>query len=218
MNFYTDETFVVARQAPVRTAVRRACDRLRALHGPGRVIAVSAFGFLLFLLWASLAQVDEVTRGQAQVIPSRKMQVIQSAEPSTIAAILVRSGQRVRRGQLLVRLDDTESSSALGKIEAETGALAARAARLSSEGRGEVGTCAPGPNGVLPTTCGEEAVLQSVRASALRSRLTGLSEAVEQRQRELGEARATADGLRASLALAHRQVEMLEPVAAKSIV
>ncbi|HEY5720938.1 MAG TPA: HlyD family type I secretion periplasmic adaptor subunit [Allosphingosinicella sp.] len=218
MNFHTDEGFVAAERAPVRTAVRGAADRIRGLHGPRLVIAISAFGFLVFLLWASLAQVDEVTRGQAQVIPSSKVQVIQSAEPSTIDAILVRSGQRVRPGQLLVRLDDTESSSALGQIEAENRSLAARADRLASEGRGESGRCAAGPDGTVPAACAEEAVLQSVRASTLRSRLVALGESVEQRRRELGEAQANAEGLRNSLALALRQVEMLEPLAAKLIV
>ena len=218
MNLQTDEGFVAAERAPVRTAVRGTADRIRGLHGPRLVIAISAFGFLLFLLWASLAQVDEVTRGQAQVIPSSKVQVIQSAEPSTIDAILVRSGQRVRPGQLLVRLDDTESSSALGQIEAENRSLAARADRLASEGRGDSGGCTASPDGTVPAACAEEAMLQSVRASTLRSRLIALREAVEQRRRELGEAQASAEGLRNSLALAVRQVEMLEPLAAKMIV
>src|SRR5687767_9336630 len=84
-------------------------SRLAEVRGPRLVILISAIGFGLFLAWAALAQVDEVTRGQGQVIPSSRVQVIQSADPATIREILVRSGQMVREGQLLVRLDDTES-------------------------------------------------------------------------------------------------------------
>lgn len=196
----------------------KGIGRLRQVRGPRLVILVSAIGFLLFLVWASLAQVDEVTRGQGQVIPSSRVQVIQSSEPASIREILVRSGQTVRRGQLLVRLDDTESSAALGQIQAESEALEARAARLGSEGRGGSTTCPPGPDGRVPAVCAEEAALQQVRASALQSRLSALSAAVEQRRRELGEAQATAQSLANSVALAQRNVEMLEPLARRSII
>ena len=57
------------------------------------IVATSAL-FAIFLLWASLAQVDEVTRGQGKVIPSSKLQVITASEPATVSLILVKSGQR----------------------------------------------------------------------------------------------------------------------------
>jgi adhesin transport system membrane fusion protein len=79
-----------------------------------------------------LAQVDEVTRGQGKVIPSSKIQLIQATEPATISELLVRSGQPVKRGQLLARLDNPQSR----QIAAETQALEARSARLASEGWG----------------------------------------------------------------------------------
>ncbi|RJF93453.1 HlyD family type I secretion periplasmic adaptor subunit [Sphingomonas cavernae] len=191
----------------------------RGLGGAGQIIVASAVGMALFLLWASLAQIDEVTRGQGRVIPSSKAQIVQAAEPTTIDAILVRSGQRVRKGQLLVRLDDTQSTSELGQIAAETRSLEARAARLGREGGVGGGTdCTPGTNGQLPAECAQEAALQEVRQSALRSRLSGMSAAVEQRRREYAEAQATIASLRSSVQLAQDQVNMLAPLAAKSIV
>lgn len=206
--------------AGMRTAPRKPqlIDRLRALHGPRLVIALCALGFVLFILWASLAKVDEVTHGQGRVIPSSKVQVIQSADPATIRQILVRSGQQVQKGQLLVRLDDTQSSSELGQIEAETNALTARAARLGSEGQGGGAACAPGPDGNLPPSCANERALAQVRASALQSKMAALNASVEQRRRDLGEAQATVTSLRGSISIAQRQVDMLEPLAQKSIV
>lgn len=210
---------------PVERPVRASPGRIGRLvrwwgnvGGPQRVIVIIAAGFLLFLIWASLAQVDEVTRGQGKVIPTSKLQLIQSAQPATIRSLLVRSGQKVRKGQILVRLDDTESSSALGQIEAENQALALRAARLGSEAEGGTSACPPGPDGKIPANCQQEAALQAVRASALRSKMSGLNAAIEQRRRDLGEAQATIQSLRNSIALQQRQVDMLEPLAAKSIV
>lgn len=190
-----------------------------ALNGPAQIIVISAGGLALFLIWASLAQIDEVTRGQGRVIPSSKAQIVQAAEPTTIESILVRSGQRVRKGQLLVRLDDTQSAAELGQIAAESRSLEARAARLGAEGgAGDSSACAPGPDGKVPPECAQEAALQQVRQSALQSRLSALGSAVEQRRRELAEAQATVSSLQSSVRLAQDQVNMLAPLAAKSIV
>ena len=58
-----------------------------------KLIAISAAGVLLLILWAALAQVDEVTRGMGKVIPTNKVQLVQAAEPATVSAILVRAGR-----------------------------------------------------------------------------------------------------------------------------
>lgn len=181
------------------------------LTGSKRIIVLSALGFVVFLLWAMLAKVDEVTSGQGKVVPSSKVQLIQSAEPATIQELLVRSGQRVKRGQLLARLEDPTSQSRLGEIEAETQSLEARASRLTGEGTGQATNC-------TGADCADEAALRSVRQSALRSRMGALGASADQRRREVAEANATINSLRGSLALAERQVGMLEPLAAKNIV
>ena len=182
------------------------------MNGSQRILLIGALGLFLFLVWASLAQVDEITRGQGRVIPSSKVQVVQASDPSTVSDILVRSGEQVKKGQLLARLDDTDSSSELGQIQAENRSLSARAARLGQEGRGTASDCPPG------APCAEEAVLQQTRQAALRSRLSGLSAAIEQRRRDQSEAQATVSSLQSSVKLARDQVNLLQPLAAKSII
>ena len=174
------------------------------LTGSQRVIVVSAIGFLVFLIWAMLAHVDEVTAGQGKVIPSSKVQLIQATEAATISELLVRSGQQVKRGQLLARLDNPQSR----QIQAETEALEARSARLQAEGLGGSGQSLEG----------EEATLSAVRRQALSSRMSALAATAEQRRREMAEAQATASSLRTSLSLAQQRVQMLEPLATKNIV
>ena len=185
--------------------------RRKPMSSSARVIVIVTVGFLVLLLWAMIAQVDEVTRGQGKVIPSSKLQLIQASDPSRVSELLVRSGQRVRRGELLARLDNTESSSQLGQIQAETESLAARSSRLESEGTGVGSTCAG-------AGCGSEAALKSVRQSALRSKVAALVATADQRRRDGSEAQVTINSLTGSLAIAQRQVGMLEPLAAKNIV
>jgi len=174
------------------------------LTGARRIIVSVAIGFAVFILWAMLAQVDEVTAGQGKVIPSSKVQLIQASEPATVAELMVRSGQRVTKGQLLARLDNPQSR----EIQAETEALEARSARLAAEGLGSSGAGLEG----------EEATLSSVRRQALSSRIAALRASAEQRRREAAEAAATINSLTRSLALAQENVGRLEPLAAKNIV
>lgn len=177
-----------------------------------RLIALCSLGVLVMVLWAAIAPVDEITRGLGKVIPSSKVQLVQAAEPAVISEILVRPGQFVKQGQLLVRLDDSQSASALGQIRVENERLEARAARLEKEGTGAGAGCEPG------TACSEEQRLSEVRRSAAQSRESALSAAVEQRRRDLQEGQATISSLESSVRLSREQVAMLEPLAAKGIV
>lgn len=181
------------------------------LTGARLVIVSSAFAFLLFLVWAALAPVDEVTRGQGRVIPSSKVQIIQAAAPATLSDLLVRGGERVHKGQLLARLEDPQSSSELGQIQAETESLEARAQRLQAEANGGTIDCT-GPE------CHNEIALRAARADALQSKVAGLNATADQHRREAGEAAATISSLQNSLGLAQKQVAMLEPLASKNIV
>ncbi|MXO62244.1 HlyD family type I secretion periplasmic adaptor subunit [Qipengyuania oceanensis] len=187
-------------------------ERFDSWDASRRLIAVSALGLFVLIVWAALAPVDEVTRGMGKVIPSSKAQLVQPAEPATIREILVRAGQSVRKGQLLVRLDDAQSSSELGQLRTETERLQARSQRLTTEaGGGPVG-CAEG------SLCAEEQRLAQVRKATARSREASLASAVEQRRRDLSEGQATVSSLESSLRLSREQVDMLRPLAQQGIV
>ena len=188
--------------------MRRFLDSWQDWDANRKLIAISAIGILVLILWAAVARVDEVTRGMGKVIPSSKVQLVQAAEPATVASILVRAGQTVKRGQILVRLDDSQSSSALGQLETENQRLAARAERLQSEGSGGGGSGLDA----------DEAALSAVRQATARSRQSALGAAVEQRRRDLSEGQATVAALENSARLAQDQVNMLSPLAAKGIV
>lgn len=187
-------------------------QRFEALDASRKLILVSSVGMLTLLGWSSIAEVDEVTRGMGKVIPSSQAQLVQPAEPAVIADILVRSGETVKRGQVLVRLDDSTAASELGQLETENERLEARAARLEGEASGSAMGCEAG------SLCADEQKLQRARLAATRSREAALSAAVEQRRRDLREAEETAASLQQSARLAQEQVKMLEPLAAEGIV
>ena len=184
----------------------------KPMTGARMIIVAAAAAFAVFLLWASLAQVDEVTRGEGKVIPSSKLQVITAADPATVSELLVRSGQRVHKGELLVRLDSPENESQLGQLQAETESLEARASRLSAEGGLSTGAACSGAD------CAGQEALRAARESALRSKVAAANATADQARRDAAEAAGTISSLQSTLALAQKQVAMIEPLAAKNIV
>ena len=64
--------------------------------------------FITIFVWASNAELEEVTRGNGKIIASSKLQVIQNLEGGIINDIAVRTGDRVKEGELLVKLDETK--------------------------------------------------------------------------------------------------------------
>ena len=75
------------------------------------VIILFFIFLVVFVIWAYNSPIEEVTRGQGNVIPSSREQVVQSLDPGIITEILVKEGDIVEKGQVLLKLDDTRSQS-----------------------------------------------------------------------------------------------------------
>ena len=88
---------------------------------------------VLFLIWAAIAQVDEVTRGIGKVTPSRQVQVIQAVDGGIISEILVREGQMVEIGQLLFSIDTTRFTSSVRENRVQYLALLTKADKLNRQ-------------------------------------------------------------------------------------
>ncbi len=191
---------VPAPEAPGRT-VSLAAPRL-APPPPRRpwlaFLSVSLMAAVVgsFLLWAWQAQLEEVTRGNGRVIPSSKEQVIQSLEPGVLTALLVKEGDRVDRGQVLIRMDDTRASALYRELQGKVAALSAQAARLRAEAYGEA-LKFPSEAGALPALIRRETETFNARRKALEE---------------------GADSLKRGIALLDREIEIIDPLVARGLV
>ena len=88
---------------------------------------------VLFATWAHYAEIDQVTRGQGQIIASSRTQIIQSPDGGVLEALLVREGTQVQKGDVLARLERTKVESAYRESEAKVAALSATVSRLRAE-------------------------------------------------------------------------------------
>lgn len=186
-----------------------------------RVIYIVAGFFVAFIAWASFTELEEVTRGDGRVIPSQKTQIIQSAEPGVISEIFVRAGQRIKKDDLLIRLDKTPNAANLGEVEAKVRSLEAQLARLELEQQGKIDQeyeCPAGLKERAPAVCATEAQLFKARVNNLRSRMNVFEEKAEQKRRELREAEFNVTRLEESLKLAEQELRVIKPMAAKKVV
>ena len=88
---------------------------------------------IVAITWASLSKIDQVTRAQGQVIASTRTQIIQSNDGGVIEEMLVKEGDQVKKGEVLVRLDKTKVEAAFLETRSKMVALKATQARLNAE-------------------------------------------------------------------------------------
>jgi adhesin transport system membrane fusion protein len=97
------------------------------------VIGLATLAVLGFLVWSAWAELDQITRARGQVIPTGRVQTVQAAAEGTVNAILVKEGDRVAKGQLLVKLDQVSAGAAVEEGRARVAALKAAMARIEAE-------------------------------------------------------------------------------------
>lgn len=184
-------------------------------------ILILAFIIAAFLTWASWAQIDEVTRGEGRVVPSGKNQVVQSLEGGIVKEIFVKPGAIVKKGDLLLRIDDTGFSSSLGEVAAKNDALRARIIRLRYEVTGDTSTPLSFPDDLMkraPQTVAGERSLYAARQQSLNAQVGILRERLMQRERDLLELKTNIDRLQATVGLAQQEVKLKAPLAEKGVI
>jgi len=166
-----------------------------------------------FVLWASQATLEEVTRGDGRVIPSQRVQVIQNLEGGIVSEILVRDGQIVERDAVLVRIANTAAEADLQGSRAQSATLRAAIARLEAETNGQA---TPNfPTDLLtqaPGLAESERHLMRTRAQQVDAQLAVIRDQIDQRRNEIGEL----DGRIASLVrardLAESELAIIAPL------
>lgn len=174
----------------------------------------------LLLVWAALARVDEVTRGDAKVIPSRQLQLVQSFDGGVVSEILVKEGQVVEKDQLLLKIDETRATSGVRESAAQGFALRAREARLRAlaEGANFRPPQANAGNKEEQRIVEEERRLYEMRLSELNTLLAINQQQLQQRQQELGEMRARKASADRSLDLGQQELAKTRPLLATGAV
>jgi len=166
-----------------------------------------------FLYWASVAALDEVTRGDGRVIPSQRVQVIQNLEGGIVSEILVRDGQIVARDDVLIRIANTSAEADLQGSRAQAAALRGAIARLDAEANERAEPEFP-PDLLAESSeiVAAERRLMAARGEQMEASLAVLRDQAEQRSAEIRETEARIASLDRARNLAQSEFTIIEPL------
>lgn len=78
----------------------------------GRLLLWSLVVFIVIsMLWLFFAKIDVVVTARGKVIPSGEIKIVQPIETGTISAIFIKEGMKVKKGDVLMELDPSVTSS-----------------------------------------------------------------------------------------------------------
>lgn len=177
-----------------------------------------AFALAALLVWAAFAEIDEVTRGEGRVIPSSQIQIVQSMDGGIVSEILVREGETVTQGQVLIRIDPTRFLSSLRENRSQYLALQAKAERLKALSEGRPFEPSAELLAEIPETVKREHSLYFSSRDGLDANISIARQQLEQRQQELNEALSRREQVSRGLALASKELAVSKPLAASGAV
>lgn len=172
----------------------------------------SVFVIIMFI-WAGNSEIDEVTKGSGKVIPSQQIQVIQNLEGGILAQILIKEGQIVEKGQVLLRIDDNSFESNFMESRLRYLEMQAKAARLKAEAEGTSKFVVPQEViKVDPKLAKNEQSLFRNHMRGLKNSLSIIKHQTQKYRHELSEAKSKGVQISKNLKLAKKEMKIITPL------
>jgi adhesin transport system membrane fusion protein len=175
--------------------------------------------FAAFVAWASMTEVAEVTKGEGKVIPSRQNQVVQHIRGGIVTEILVREGDVVKAGQVLLRLQNRDGQADYEEKRSEYLSLSARAARLEAQAQGKASIAFS--RAVLreaPRFAEQQRKVFHARQRQVDAEIGVLRQQLRQREQRLREQRSLVATFRARVASLAAEVNRARPMVRRGAV
>lgn len=195
-----------------------AATRMR----PSKPVVIMLFAIVafvtLFLVWAAVTEVEEVTRGQGQVIPSQEVQIVQSLEGGILQELLVQKGDIVRKGQILLRIRDVHFASEQRGTKAQFVSLEVKKARLSAEANATEFKLSDDIQSKAVEIADNERALYESRQKELHAAYAIHDERIKKASANLKEVKAEVKGLSDNRRLLNKELSMTREMVAKRAV
>jgi membrane fusion protein, adhesin transport system len=181
------------------------------LEASRRMLWLMGGGTVLFFAWAATFSLDKVTRGDGKVLAAVQNQIVQHLEGGIVEAVLVKEGQRVRKGDVLMRITNQFTEAELSNAHTDVTSKRLTLARMEAEMRGASSLVLPAAlvAQAPEIAATEQAVFQS-RKVQLRQETAILDDQARGLQADLAQLRERQSNLRAEEALISKQLNALE--------
>ncbi len=170
------------------------------------------------IIWAYYAKVDEVTRGDGRVVPSRQLQVIQSLDGGIVSEILIKEGELVKVGTPLIKIDETRAVSSLRENKGQYLALLAKQSRLKALAEGAAFNPPAEVQKEVPLVYEQEYALYNASRDELSSIVNIARDQKEQREKELIEVQFKKETAERTYESANKELAANKPLLASGAV
>jgi adhesin transport system membrane fusion protein len=171
----------------------------------------------IFLLWASLTQIDEITRGTGKVVPSGENKIVQNLEGGIVKDIYVKVGNSVTKGQPLLKIDNEKSEAQHDSTAIKFLELEAKEIRLRAESDGKPFTISEEIEKKMPLFITNERSLYQSRQEELMAKIDALIDKKRQKEQELKETTERITHLKRTDSLINEEVKMMEPMVKQGV-
>ncbi|WP_038070816.1 HlyD family type I secretion periplasmic adaptor subunit [Hydrogenovibrio kuenenii] len=177
------------------------------------------FLVIVFLVvWASFTSLDKIIRGEGKVVPSSQIQVVQNLEGGIVSNLFVRTGDKVRKGETLLKLDNTQYSSSFGEAETQKYDLEAQAERLKAEAFDKPFIEKyPSDDPNVTRMFDREKTLYLNQLNQLKTNIHILEQQIVQHRSELEEAHNQSKQLKKSYELLQKEIQIMAPLVKEGI-
>jgi adhesin transport system membrane fusion protein len=191
---------------------------IQSPRGGQMIVWMTLVLLALLVYWMYVSEIDEITRGTGKVIPSSQIQVVQNLEGGILAETSIKEGDIVKKGQLLMRLDETRFSAPYKESRLKYLSLMARAARLRAETEGGKMVVPEEVAKEREEILAREQQLFVSRQNKLETTLGILAEQEIQRKQELAELEDKSRELDRTYKLLKREIDLTAPLVAQGAV
>lgn len=183
------------------------------------VVWVILLVFIWLIVWANYAELDKIVRGEGKVVPSSQIQIIQNLEGGIVEELFIHSGDKVKKGQILIKLDNTQFASSYGESELKEAELTAKAQRLAAEAFNKpfIVSKVPSTDLEIQKLYDREFYLYEARQKQVETTDNILVEQIEQKKLELQDAYSQQKQLTRSLNLLKKEVSFMKPLVKQGI-
>ena len=183
-----------------------------------QLLRLAAVALFIMLIWAAFASIDEVTRGEARVVPTSQLQIVQSVDGGVVTELLVKEGQTVEAGQMLLKIDPTRFVSSMLESRSAQLAMQAKVLRLQALTRGTAFSPPAELTREVPDVVAQETRLYESRRAEINAQISIAQNQLGQRQQELNEVRARREQAERGLELMTRELNATRPMIASGAV
>jgi adhesin transport system membrane fusion protein len=182
-----------------------------------RVIKIWLVTILLFFIWASLAEIDEITRGDGDVVPYGQNQKIQNLEGGIVEAILVHEGQMIQKGEVILKINNAQSISKSETNKKKYEELLAKKYRLEAEAYQKDFESEPTDNPELLKQIELAKNLYESNKIEFLAKDNVIVQQIEQKKQEYKEAVSKIKSLSKSLEYVSQEIEMTAPMVREGV-